>query len=169
MASPPSPRLLCALLGDRLAALSARPLLRTAAPGRGHRRVTCQATRTLSSLVDALFNRRTSLEVGTMGLAEASWPEQRKNLDWLSSMELGVEVVQYTEEQIRRVEESIRIRREAEPVELVQAVKKLRKVFAREEKRRKELPLELKLRVSYELVGRLNGLGDNGTAIQQRG
>uniref|UniRef100_A0A453PNN2 Uncharacterized protein n=1 Tax=Aegilops tauschii subsp. strangulata TaxID=200361 RepID=A0A453PNN2_AEGTS len=35
MASPPSPRLLCALLGDRLAALSARPLLRTAAPGRG--------------------------------------------------------------------------------------------------------------------------------------
>ena len=33
-----------------------------------------------------------------------------------------VEVVQYTEEQIRRVEESIRIRRDAEPVELVQAV-----------------------------------------------
>jgi hypothetical protein len=31
-------------------------------------------------------------------------------------------VVQYTEEQIRRVEESIRIRREAEPVELVRAV-----------------------------------------------
>lgn len=28
----------------------------------------------------------------------------------------------YTEEQIKRVEESIRIRREAEPVELVQAV-----------------------------------------------
>ncbi|XP_044404449.1 methionine aminopeptidase 1D, chloroplastic/mitochondrial isoform X2 [Triticum aestivum] len=58
MASPPSPRLLCALLGDRLGALSARPLLRTAAPGRGNARVTCQATRTLSSLVDALFNRR---------------------------------------------------------------------------------------------------------------
>ena len=31
-------------------------------------------------------------------------------------------VVQYTEEQIRRVEESIRIRRELEPVELVRAV-----------------------------------------------
>ncbi|KAE8784530.1 Methionine aminopeptidase 1D, chloroplastic/mitochondrial [Hordeum vulgare] len=73
----------------------------------------------------------------------------------------------YTEEQIRRVEESIRIRREAEPVELVRAVKKLRKVFAWEEKRRKELPLELKLRVSYELVGRLNDLGDNGSTIQQ--
>lgn len=34
----------------------------------------------------------------------------------------GVEVVQYTEEQIRSVEESIRIRRESEPVELVRAV-----------------------------------------------
>lgn len=34
----------------------------------------------------------------------------------------GGEVVQYTEEQIRRVEESIRIRRESEPVELVRAV-----------------------------------------------
>lgn len=31
-------------------------------------------------------------------------------------------MVQYTEEQIRSVEESIRIRREAEPVELVLAV-----------------------------------------------
>ena len=31
-------------------------------------------------------------------------------------------MVQYTEEQIRRVEESIRIRRESEPVELVRAV-----------------------------------------------
>jgi hypothetical protein len=30
--------------------------------------------------------------------------------------------VQYTEEQIKRVEESIRIRHQAEPVELVQAV-----------------------------------------------
>jgi hypothetical protein len=36
-----------------------------------------------------------------------------------------VEVARYTEEQIRRVEESIRIRRAAEPVELVQAVPNL--------------------------------------------
>jgi hypothetical protein len=35
---------------------------------------------------------------------------------------LGEEVVEYTEEQIRKAEESIRIRREAEPVELVEAV-----------------------------------------------
>jgi hypothetical protein len=48
-------------------------------------------------------------------------------------------------------------------------VKKLRKVFAREEKRRRELPLELKQKVSYDLVGRLHELGDNSSVIQQRG
>jgi hypothetical protein len=48
-------------------------------------------------------------------------------------------------------------------------VKKLRKVFAREEKRRKELPLELKQKVSYDIVGRLHDLGDNSSVIQQRG
>ncbi|GJM86930.1 hypothetical protein PR202_ga02833 [Eleusine coracana subsp. coracana] len=79
------------------------------------------------------------------------------------------EVVQYTEEQIRMVEESIRIRREAEPVELVQAVKKLLKVFVREEKRRKELPLMLKQKVSYDIVGRLRHLGDNSSVTEQRG
>ncbi|CAO2047400.1 unnamed protein product, partial [Urochloa humidicola] len=77
-------------------------------------------------------------------------------------------VVQYTEEQIKRVEESIRIRREAEPVELVQAVKKLRKVFAREEKRRKELPLVLQQKISYDILRRLQYLGDNGSLAQQR-
>ncbi|KAL6633500.1 hypothetical protein ACP70R_026171 [Stipagrostis hirtigluma subsp. patula] len=82
-------------------------------------------------------------------------------------------VVEYTEEQIRRVEESIRIRREAQPIELVQAlwmpkVKKLQKVFKREEKRRKELPLVLKQKVSYDIVRRLRTLGDNSSLAQQR-
>ncbi|CAM0148294.1 unnamed protein product [Urochloa decumbens] len=80
----------------------------------------------------------------------------------------GGGVVQYTEEQIKSVKESIRIRREAEPVELVQAVKKLRKVFAREEKRRKELPLVLKQKISYDILRRLQDLGDNGSLAQQR-
>jgi hypothetical protein len=48
-------------------------------------------------------------------------------------------------------------------------VKKLRKVFAREEKRRRELPLELKQKVAYDIVGRLHDLGDNSSVIQQRG
>ena len=110
-------------------------------------------------------------------------------------------MVQYTEEQIKRVEESIRIRHEAEPVELVRAVlvvnnpcifdkflvdqfsvlqsnplkfwmpkvKRLQKVFTREEKRRKELPLELKQKIWYDIVRRLQDLGDNGSLAQQRG
>ncbi|KAF8730307.1 hypothetical protein HU200_017291 [Digitaria exilis] len=76
-----------------------------------------------------------------------------------------VQTVHYTEEQIRRVEESIRIRREAEPVELVE---KLKKVFAREEKRRKELPLVLKQKISYDIIQRLQDLGDNSSLAQQR-
>lgn len=43
-------------------------------------------------------------------------------MDVILVLYLVGEVVQYTEEQIRMVEESIRIRREAEPFELVQAV-----------------------------------------------
>ena len=48
-------------------------------------------------------------------------------------------------------------------------MKKLQKVFTREEKRRKELPLELKQKISYDIVRRLQDLGDNGSLAQQRG
>ena len=48
-------------------------------------------------------------------------------------------------------------------------VKRLQKVFTREEKRRKELPLELKQKISYDIVRRLQDLGDNGSLAQQRG
>jgi hypothetical protein len=48
-------------------------------------------------------------------------------------------------------------------------VKKLQKVFAREEKRRKKLPLVLKQKISYDIVHRLQDLGDNGSLAQQRG
>lgn len=78
------------------------------------------------------------------------------------------EVVQYTEEQIRWVEESIRIRREAEPVELVLAVKKLRKKLAQEVKRREELSLVLKQKVYYDIARGLHELGDNSSLAQQR-
>ncbi|KAG2610831.1 uncharacterized protein LOC120703185 [Panicum virgatum] len=72
------------------------------------------------------------------------------------------------EQQVRWVEESIRIRRAAEPAELIEAVKKLRKAFAREEKRRKELPLELKQKVSREILQRLRDLGENRNTTEQR-
>jgi len=74
----------------------------------------------------------------------------------------------YSKEQVRWVEESIRIRRAAEPADLIEAVKKLRKAFAREEKRRKELPLELKQKVSREILQRLRDLGDNRNSTEQR-
>jgi hypothetical protein len=48
-------------------------------------------------------------------------------------------------------------------------VKKLEKVFAREEKRRKELPLELKQKVSYEILERMRDLGENSNTTEQRG
>ncbi|XP_062233283.1 uncharacterized protein LOC133930619 [Phragmites australis] len=76
--------------------------------------------------------------------------------------------VKYSKDQVRWMEESIRIRREAEPVELIEAVNKLRKVFAREAKRRKELPLELKQRVSYEILQRLRDLGEDRNTTEQR-
>jgi len=47
-------------------------------------------------------------------------------------------------------------------------VKKLRKAFAREEKRPKELPLELKQKVSREILQRLRDLGDNRNSTEQR-
>lgn len=48
-------------------------------------------------------------------------------------------------------------------------MKKLEKVFAREEKRRKELPLELKQKVSYEILERMRDLGENSNTTEQRG
>ncbi|XP_066376473.1 uncharacterized protein [Miscanthus floridulus] len=76
--------------------------------------------------------------------------------------------LKYSREQMRWVEESIRIRRAAEPVELIEAVKKLRKAFAREEKRRRGLPLELKQKVSLEILQRLHDLGGNSNTTEQR-
>jgi hypothetical protein len=48
-------------------------------------------------------------------------------------------------------------------------VKKLRKAFVREEKRRKELPLELKQKVSHEILQRLHDLGENHNTTKLRG
>ena len=48
-------------------------------------------------------------------------------------------------------------------------VKKLRKAFAREEKRRRGLPLELKQKVSLEILQRLHDLGENSNTTEQRG
>ncbi|XP_073011398.1 uncharacterized protein [Typha latifolia] len=74
----------------------------------------------------------------------------------------------YSEEHIRLVEESIRIRKAAEPVELVKVVRKLKKEFSREEKRRRKLPLSVKQKVTDEILQRLKGLKDSANVTAQR-
>ncbi|CAO1947696.1 unnamed protein product [Urochloa humidicola] len=106
----------------------------------------------LGNLVAALLVARALYAPGTFAFASA--PSRGE--------------ARYSKEQMRWVEESIRIRRAAEPVELIEAVKKLRKAFARDEKRRKELPLELKQRVSHEILQRLRDLGENCNTTEQR-
>ncbi|XP_072952664.1 uncharacterized protein [Typha angustifolia] len=75
---------------------------------------------------------------------------------------------EYTEEQIGMIEESIRIRKAAEPVELVKVVRRLRNELANEEKSKWELPLPVKQKVAYELTGRLNSLKDSENVTEQR-
>ncbi|XP_008680178.2 uncharacterized protein [Zea mays] len=80
--------------------------------------------------------------------------------------------LKYSREHMRWVDESIRIRRAAEPVELIEAViavlQKAAKAFAREEKTRKGLPLELKQKVSLEILQRLHDLGEGSNTTEQQ-
>ncbi|KAJ6709794.1 hypothetical protein OIU74_010819 [Salix koriyanagi] len=76
-------------------------------------------------------------------------------------------VVKYTPDQIRRMEESIRIRRAREPVELVKTVKELKKEFNREE-RVIELPKEVKYKITDEILERLRSLNANANTSEQR-
>ncbi|PKA56110.1 hypothetical protein AXF42_Ash015595 [Apostasia shenzhenica] len=64
--------------------------------------------------------------------------------------------VRFSDEQIKRLEESIRIRKAFEPVELARLVKRLKKAS----KSRNSKPVELNL--AYEILSRLKGL-DNST------
>ncbi|KAJ6335182.1 hypothetical protein OIU78_011924 [Salix suchowensis] len=76
-------------------------------------------------------------------------------------------VVKYTPDQIRTMEESIRIRRAREPVELVKTVKELKKEFNREE-RVIELPKEVKNKITDEILERLRSLNANANTSEQR-
>ncbi|GMN35211.1 hypothetical protein TIFTF001_005152 [Ficus carica] len=66
------------------------------------------------------------------------------------------------------MEESIRIRREAEPVELVKLVKKLEKELSGEDMV-VELPQHLKQSITNDIIHRLQTLGDNPNITEQRG
>ncbi|KAF9668586.1 hypothetical protein SADUNF_Sadunf14G0019100 [Salix dunnii] len=77
-------------------------------------------------------------------------------------------VVKYTPDQVRNMEESIRIRREKEPVELVKTVKELKEEFNRG-KMVAGLPKEVKDRITDEILQRLRSLNANANVSEQRG
>ncbi|KAJ6872229.1 hypothetical protein NC651_031361 [Populus alba x Populus x berolinensis] len=77
-------------------------------------------------------------------------------------------VVKYTPDQVRKMEESIRIRRAKEPLELVKIVKELKEEFNRGEMVA-GLPKEVTDRITDEILQRLRSLNANANISEQRG
>ncbi|XP_059634393.1 uncharacterized protein LOC132276800 [Cornus florida] len=73
----------------------------------------------------------------------------------------------YTPDQVRKMEESIRIRKASEPIELVKLVKEIKEGFLSEEKII-ELPQHLKQKITDEILERLRGLNANASSREQR-
>lgn len=74
--------------------------------------------------------------------------------------------VQYTEEQTRKMEDSIRIRMYAEPKELVRLVNNLKEELAREKSLNLSQPSKIKL--TEEVLHMLKGINESATVAQQR-
>ncbi|KAF2309858.1 hypothetical protein GH714_005397 [Hevea brasiliensis] len=77
-------------------------------------------------------------------------------------------VVRYTPDQISRMEESIRIRRANEPLQLVKLVKQLKEELKRDDKS-VELPMEVRRKLTDEILQRLRSLNANANITEQRG
>ncbi|XP_030454607.1 uncharacterized protein LOC115675932 [Syzygium oleosum] len=75
-------------------------------------------------------------------------------------------VTKYTPDQIEKMEESIRIRRAAKPLQLVKMVKRLEKRMSTGGA--VQLPHPLKQKITDEILERLKGLNGNGTANEQK-
>lgn len=75
--------------------------------------------------------------------------------------------VKYTPDQTQKMEESMRIRKASEPLELVELVKNITKSLA-EQKRRVNLPLHLKHMVRDEILQLLKSLPENANVTEQR-
>ncbi|KAJ4764876.1 hypothetical protein LUZ62_075251 [Rhynchospora pubera] len=73
----------------------------------------------------------------------------------------------YTEWQIERIKESIRIREEAAPIELLNAVKRLRKESTEQEKRKVKLPPAVKHKVAEEIIQKLRSLREGSNATDE--
>ncbi|XP_065882113.1 uncharacterized protein [Euphorbia lathyris] len=76
-------------------------------------------------------------------------------------------VVKYTPDQISKMEESIRIRKANQPKQLMQLVKELSKGLKRDEKAF-DLPVEVKRKISDEILRRLKSMDKIGNITQQR-
>ncbi|XP_064990246.1 uncharacterized protein LOC135627827 isoform X1 [Musa acuminata AAA Group] len=74
----------------------------------------------------------------------------------------------FSVDQVERIEESIRVRREAESVELVRAVRKLSKELSREQKRGLNLPQNVKQKLANEILQRLQGDNVDTNVTKQR-
>lgn len=74
--------------------------------------------------------------------------------------------VRYTEEQTRKMEQSIRTRIYAEPKELVRLVNKLKEEFARERSLNFSQPLKIKL--TEQVLDLLKGLNETSTVTEKR-
>ncbi|XP_011030205.1 PREDICTED: uncharacterized protein LOC105129719 [Populus euphratica] len=76
-------------------------------------------------------------------------------------------VVKYTPDQVRKMEESIRIRRAKEPLELVKIVKEVKEEFNRGEMVA-GLPKQVTARITDEILQRLRSLNANANISEQR-
>ncbi|KAL3505183.1 hypothetical protein ACH5RR_035024 [Cinchona calisaya] len=73
----------------------------------------------------------------------------------------------YTKDQISKMEESIRIRKESEPTDLIKLVEQLKKEFLREE-RVVEVAESLKQKIADELIETLTAVNASGNATLQQ-
>ncbi|XP_042508176.1 uncharacterized protein LOC122084160 [Macadamia integrifolia] len=73
----------------------------------------------------------------------------------------------FTQDQIKRMEESIRVRKESEPIELVRLVTEIQKEFSRQQKA-PELSRHVNQLINKEIREKLKGLNANANVSEQR-
>ncbi|KAK8624774.1 hypothetical protein V6N13_089660 [Hibiscus sabdariffa] len=76
-------------------------------------------------------------------------------------------VVKYTPDQIRKMEESVKIRKASEPIELIKLVKRIKRGSWNEESVA-ELPRAVKHKITDEILQRLRSLRPNATTGEQQ-
>ncbi|XP_057973661.1 uncharacterized protein LOC131161718 [Malania oleifera] len=112
--------------------------------------------------------KRTTLIICSINIVVALYVlHSLYNSVYMYSLRDSSKAVKYTVDQIRKMEESIRVRRAAEPKELVKLMKEIKDEFHIEE-RVVELPPHLKQKITDEILQRLKSLDSNASASMQR-